>query len=133
MEYNITLNTIKKCLVSDLECTDFRAEKGEPLRFTLNGIHYLCFYEPEEENYLRIVIPNIDNVTAETKTELLKHALELNGMYKNAKFVVVNNSVWIAAEIFLTGDVYVKEVIVVMVRILEVMYNQYADFARKNR
>lgn len=133
MEYNIALNTIKKCLVSDLECTDFQAEKGEPLKFTLNGIHYLCFYEPEEENYLRIVIPNIDTIKPETKSELLKHALELNGTYKNAKFIIVNDSVWIAAENFLTGDFYIKEVIVVMVRILEVMYNQYADFARKNR
>lgn len=132
MDYNITLNTIKKCLVSDLECTDFRAEKGGPLEFTLNGIHYLCFYEHEDENYLRIVIPNIYNINSETKAELLKHALELNGLYKNAKFIIVNDSVWIAAEIFLTGDVYFKEVIVVMVRILDVMYNQYADFVRKN-
>lgn len=125
MEYITVLDTIKKCIASDLGSSSFQVEKNRII-FKCNNITYMCIYEKEEPNYLQVLVPSIDTTDHITSTETYEEILELNAKYKNAKFIIINKSIWIASELFLTGQEYIAEALVVMVRILEVMRSEYA-------
>ena len=102
------------------------------MTFTCNNVTYLCVYTPNEPNYLRIVVPNIDTADHITSVDTCMEILRLNAKYKNVKFVLVEQSLWVASEIFLTGQNMLKEAFVVMVRLLEIMRKDYANYVLKN-
>lgn len=131
MDYESTLNIIQQCIVTDLGCTSYKREK-DSIVFTCNNLSYVCVYASNETNYLRLVVPNIDTLDHITSVDSFEEILRLNAKYKNVKFILVEKSLWASSEIFLTGQNMLKEAFVVMVRLLEVIRKEYANYVTKN-
>lgn len=130
MEYSTVIEIIKKCIVTDLGCSSYKMD-DDNLIFTCNSVTYVCVYVKNEPNYLRVVVPNIDSIEHITTTETYEKILRLNAKYKNVKFTIVNNSLWISSEIFLTGSDVITEAFVAMVKLLEIMRGEYAKILEK--
>lgn len=73
-------------------------EVEEQITFLLDGLYYLFVYESSDQNYFRIILPNIFKVENDTvKYDSLVN--NINQRYKVAKATLTNDGmVWISAE-----------------------------------
>lgn len=130
MDYNTVFNSIKQSLITDLGCDNFESkpEKGT-IAFEYKQLHYYCVYTQQDPSYMRILLPRIDSIREGMTPEVYQKMLEFNASYKVAKITLMNNeSLWIAAEIFLTGTTNLSETIVRIVNLLYGMRNEYSQY-----
>lgn len=73
-------------------------EVEEQITFLLDGLYYLFVYESSDQNYFRIILPNIFKVEDDAiKYDSLVN--NINQRYKVAKATLTNDGmVWISAE-----------------------------------
>lgn len=73
-------------------------EVEEQITFLLDGLYYLFVYESSDQNYFRIILPNIFKVKDDTvKYNSLVNSI--NQRYKVAKATITKEGmVWISAE-----------------------------------
>lgn len=126
-DYTYISQMIKQCIITELGCADFAKDEANNLiSFTYHSLSYICIYDAKDPYYLRIIIPNIDILNKNTDNKDLYKILELNAKFKTGKFIAVDNTLWVVAEIMLTGVTRVTQTFFELVNLLEHMRSEYA-------
>lgn len=128
-DYNYILQLIRYSITTDLECKDYQLnEEKNLITFTYAGVSFVCLYEKEDPYYVRILVPKIDTINDQTPNRLYQHLLALNARFKTGKFIVIDNALWIAAEVMLAGTTRISPVIFSLVNMLVHMRVDYAKY-----
>lgn len=129
-DYAYISQLIKQCIIAELGCSDYKMdEENNFISFTYQDISYVCFYDAKEPFYLRIMIPNIDtfDINIDNSRTFLQ-ILKMNTQFKTGKFIIVENVLWIAAEVMLTGTTRITKTFYALVNLLLHMRSEYATY-----
>lgn len=111
--------------------TDYLKENGiegkdvdNLVLFEVNGLHFICQFFPEDAYYLRLMLPQIENVDVKGVRDIIA---ELNARFKVAKIIEVNNNPWIVGECFVYSTQNGVMLIGRLVKLLTDVFNAYMD------
>ncbi len=128
-DYQYISQNIIQCITSELGCEKYTKTENGSILFTYHNLAYLCINDINDPFYLRIILPNIDDIN-KTDNKFLLKLLELNAKFKVGKFVVMENSIWVVAEVILTGTTRMMQTFVDLVSLLEQMRSEYAEYVK---
>lgn len=130
-DYNLILQMIRYCITKDLMCNEYKInDEQNTITFTYKDVSFVCFYEKDDPYYIRILIPEIDTICDHTTVEIYKYILELNARFKTGKFILIDNALWISAEVMLSGNTRIPPVLFTLVNLLIHMRDEYALFIK---
>ncbi len=87
----------KEIIIDELKAMGFEPVELDDIgyRFKYDGVNYLYAPNENDEQFLRIVIPNLQEVTDENRVAVLEAMQETNLMLKYAKVCILyGDSVW---------------------------------------
>lgn len=70
------------------------------IHFRCQGLHLYCTNSGKDQQYLRLLLPNIYQVE-NNRTKVLEVSNQLSKEYKVLKSFLVDDSLWLAIEIFI--------------------------------
>lgn len=106
---------------------DIKESKEAFIIFEKWGLQFLFAIEASDPSYFRIMLPNIANIKEDNKQEINEIVNLENSKFKLAKAIIVEQQVWISAELF----VYSKEGINSLFdRILNLLKEVIIDFKK---
>lgn len=113
-------------------CKDITIKKEEDLLyFTLDSLHFVCDFNTNDAYYFQIFLPRVLK-KEETNEAVLRQALVFNNRYKVAKFILEDNTLWLAAECFITAHEDVLYLFERLTRILSQMIHEFKDWLNEN-
>lgn len=95
--------------------------------FTYEGINYVYVYSDNDDEFLNIVVPAINDFNEDNALMMYQLMDKINTTLKYVKAHVINGNVWIAYEREVLGDEDMENVLAHMILHLERALN----FARK--
>ena len=95
--------------------------------FTSEGINYVYVYSDNDDEFLNIVVPAINDFNEDNALMMYQLMDKINTTLKYVKANVMNDNVWIAYEREMLGDEDMENVLVHMILHLERALN----FARR--
>ena len=100
---------LNKLMIDFLAEEGFRPHETEfGIAFKMEGINYLYFNDPEDEQYFRLMMPAIFEVTEDNEETIMRVMNDVNGNIKVVKLYTMemededgkkDTSVWVAFEI----------------------------------
>ena len=99
-------------------------EDGE-ITFKCEGLTYSYFPDENDDQYFRLMLPAIYDVTEDNRIAVLEAVNEVNKVYKVAKVMVVRDSVWIATEMLMDTTPVLEDFIP---RLLNIMVGARKEF-----
>ncbi len=88
--------------------------------FRFEDLSYLYLPDEDDENFLRLAVPNIFDVTADNKSLVMDVVNDTNMSVKYSKTCVSNDNVWTFYEHRLFGDGDLEDIIEHGIRLLQV-------------
>ena len=73
----------------------------ETISFEYNGLSYLFVSDKNDPYYIRLILPNIENINNADEIDVYKNINQYNNKFKAVKMSVVENSIWLSIEQFL--------------------------------
>lgn len=73
----------------------------ETISFEYNGLSYLFVSDKNDPYYIRLILPNIENINNADEIDVYKNINWYNNKFKAVKMSVVENSIWLSIEQFL--------------------------------
>ena len=112
----------KELLMSKFEELGFALEDTGDFGFFFNfeELHYLYIPDEDDEDFLRLAVPNIFDVTADNRSLVMEVVNETNISVKYSKTCVSNDNVWAIFEHRLFGNENLEDVIEHGIRLLQV-------------
>ena len=72
----------------------------ETISFEYNGLSYLFVSDKSDPYYIRLILPNIENISNANEIDVYKNINHYNNKFKAVKMSVVENSIWLSIELF---------------------------------
>ena len=88
--------------------------------FKFEELNFLYLPDENDENFLRLAVPNIFDVTADNRSLVMEVINVTNISVKYSKTNVLNENVWAFYECRLIGDDNLEEIIEYGIRLLQV-------------
>lgn len=104
--------------------------KDDVLKFSFKQFHFMCSAEGGEPIYLQLILPYMTKAE-NTRSELIKKAMELNGEYRVGKFQLVDGALWLSAEILIADSTQIELIFSRLITILTIMGNEYKESREK--
>ena len=112
---------LNKLMIEYLTEEGFRPhETPFGIAFKSEGINYLYFKDPEDEQYFRLLLPAIFEVTEDNEDTIMRVMNDINGSLKVVKLYTMeleddegkqNTSVWVAFEILADSTPELKDIV----------------------
>ena len=117
----------KELVLSKFEELGFALEDAGEFGYFFNyeELSYLYLPEEDDENFLRLAVPNIFDVTVENKPLVLEVVNDTNMSVKYSKTCVANENVWSFFECRLFDDDNLADIIEHGIRLLQVTVGMF--------
>lgn len=86
--------------------------------FKQKNLTFYIFWDDKDDQYIRLVLPNIYNVDDNNRIKAIKAANEVNIEWKVIKALVFSDCVWVSAEQLLDKDPNLADMIPRTIQIL---------------
>lgn len=86
--------------------------------FKQKNLTFYIFWDDKDDQYIRLVLPNIYNVDDNNRIKAIKAANEVNIEWKVIKALVFSDYVWVAAELLIDKDPNLADMIPRTIQIL---------------
>lgn len=98
----------------------------ESISFTKAGLNYLFTYDDNDPYYIRLMLPNVLEITEENREKAHKLVDKLNTAYKVAKMMVYEEQqVWISAESFVYSKENLNALFKRFITLLEMVFEEF--------
>lgn len=91
----------------------------ETISFEYNGLSYLFVSDKNDPYYMRLILPNIENIDNANEIDVYKNINRYNNKFKAVKMSIVENSIWISVEQFLYSRENANNLFFRLMKILE--------------
>jgi hypothetical protein len=114
----------KETVLAQLEELGFVLEKAGQYGyfFKYEGLNILYMPDDDDENFLRLAIPNIYDVTEENKPFVLEVVNSTNMAIKYSKTCAFGDDVWVFYEYHLFGDDNLEDILEHCLRLLQATF-----------
>lgn len=97
----------------------------ETMSFEYNGLSYLFVSDKSDPYYIRLILPNIENINNADEIDVYKIINQYNNKFKAVKMSVVENSIWLSIEQFLYSRENSNNLFFRLMKILETVITEY--------
>lgn len=97
----------------------------ETISFEYNGWSYLFVSDKSDPYYIRLILPNIENINNANEIDVYKIINQYNNRFKAVKMRVVENSIWLSIEQFLYSRENSNNLFLRLMKILETVITEY--------
>lgn len=97
----------------------------ETISFEYNGLSFLFVSDKSDPYYMRLILPNIENIDDANEIDVYKKINHYNNKFKAIKMSVVENSIWILVEQFLYSRENANNLFFRLMKILETVITEY--------
>lgn len=97
----------------------------ETISFEYNGLSYLFVSDKSDPYYIRLILPNIENINNANEIDVYKNINQYNNKFKAVKMSVVENSIWLSIEQFLYSRENSNNLFFRLMKILETAITDY--------
>lgn len=97
----------------------------ETISFEYNGLSYLFVSDKNDPYYIRLILPNIENINNADEIDVYKNINRYNNKFKAVKMSVVENSIWLSIEQFLYSRENSNNLFFRLMKILETVITEY--------
>lgn len=97
----------------------------ETISFEYNGLSYLFVSDKNDPYYIRLILPNIENINNADEIDVYKNINWYNNKFKAVKMSVVENSIWLSIEQFLYSRENSNNLFFRLMKILETVITEY--------
>jgi hypothetical protein len=97
----------------------------ETISFEYNGLSYLFVSDKNDPYYIRLILPNIENINNTNEIDVYKNINQYNNKFKAVKMSVVENSIWLSIEQFLYSRENSNNLFFRLMKILETVITEY--------
>ena len=97
----------------------------ETISFEYNGLSYLFVSDKSDPYYIRLILPNIENINNANEINVYKNINQYNNKFKAVKMSVVENSIWLSIEQFLYSRENSNSLFFRLMKILETVITDY--------
>ena len=97
----------------------------ETISFEYNGLSYLFVSDKSDPYYIRLILPNIENINNANEIDVYKNINQYNNKFKAVKMSVVENSIWLSIEQFLYSRENSNNLFFRLMKILETVITDY--------
>lgn len=97
----------------------------ETISFEYNGLSYLFVSDKSAPYYIRLILPNIENINNANEIDVYKNINQYNNKFKAVKMSVVENSIWLSVEQFLYSRENANSLFFRLMKILETVITEY--------
>ena len=97
----------------------------ETISFEYNGLSYLFVSDKSDPYYIRLILPNIENINNANEINVYKNINQYNNKFKAVKMSVVGNSIWLSIEQFLYSRENSNNLFFRLMKILETVITDY--------
>lgn len=97
----------------------------ETISFEYNGLSFLFVSDKSDPYYMRLILPNIENIDDANEIDVYKKINHYNNKFKAIKMSVVENSIWILVEQFLYSRENANKLFFRLMKILETVITEY--------
>lgn len=97
----------------------------ETISFEYNGLSFLFVSDKSDPYYMRLILPNIENIDNANEIDVYKKINHYNNKFKAIKMSVVENSIWILVEQFLYSRENANNLFFRLMKILETVITEY--------
>lgn len=102
-----------------------KIDEGNNIVFRYQMKTYVVLDPEEDEQFLRIAMPGIFEVDDNNRADVLQVANNINKMYKIAKCIVLDETVWITTEQLIDSTPNFEDIIP---RLLNIIFGAHQDF-----
>lgn len=95
------------------------------ISFEYNGLSYLFVSDKNDPYYIRLILPNIENINNADEIDVYKNVNWYNNKFKAVKMSVVENSIWLSIEQFLYSRENSNNLFFRLMKILETVITEY--------
>lgn len=95
------------------------------ISFEYNGLSYLFVSDKNDPYYIRLILPNIENINNADEIDVYKNINWYNNKFKAVKMSVVENSIWLSVEQFLYSRENSNNLFFRLMKILETVITEY--------
>lgn len=99
--------------------------KDKTISFEYNGLSYLFVSDKSDPYYIRLILPNIENINNANEIDVYKNINQYNNKFKAVKMSVVENSIWLSIEQFLYSRENSNNLFFRLMKILETVITDY--------
>lgn len=100
----------------------------ETISFEYNGLSFLFVSDKSDPYYMRLILPNIENIDNANEIDVYKKINHYNNKFKAIKMSVVENSIWILVEQFLYSRENANNLFLRLMKILETVITEYRKY-----
>lgn len=121
---------ILKCYLEQTFSTSatFVGEGSNILKFSIEGMNFLAFYNKDDDPaYFKIMLPRVEVILDESKQDIFDKCIKMSSRFKVGKAIILNDAVWLSAEIFLPEKYDGIALFCRMISLLRDMFNQYRN------
>ena len=92
-----------------------------------NGYSFLFVSDKSDPYYMRLILPNIENINEVDDLDVYKIINQYNNKFKAVKMSVVKNSIWLSVEQFLYSRENANSLFLRLMKILETVIAEYRN------
>ncbi len=104
-----------------------RIDEDNDIVFKYQMLNFIFFNNDDDEQYFRLALPGIFDVTDENRATVLEAINEVNRVMKVAKTLVPRNSVWIYAEMLMDSTPVLDDMVPRLLNILMSARQEFYD------
>lgn len=97
------------------------------ISFEYNGYSFLFVSDKSDPYYMRLILPNIENINEVDDLDVYKIINQYNNKFKAVKMSVVKNSIWLSVEQFLYSRENANSLFLRLMKILETVIAEYRN------
>ena len=102
-----------------------KIDEDNDVVFKYQMLTFIYFNNDDDEQFFRLALPSIFDVTEENRVTVLEAVNEVNKVMKVAKLVIPRTNVWISAEIMMDSTPVLDDLIP---RLLNILLNARTEF-----
>jgi len=105
-----------------------KSNEANVISFEYKGLNYLFVNDNDDPYYIRLILPNVINVSDTRISEKLNNIInEYNSTFKAIKLTIVNDSLWLSIEQFIYSKDNVANLFSRIIIILETVISKFRE------